>query len=83
MNWTRLLLVVLGSSLVAGSSAASAQAALFQTPSHNISCATGPLNAGRLAVDCTVFSEANRREQKGWATRAVARCAAWMTSCSP
>jgi hypothetical protein len=65
-----IVLTVLGPSLLALGSAASAEAGLFQTPSHNISCATRPLNAGRFAVECTVLSEANRRGQKGWAMRA-------------
>lgn len=47
---------------------ATAHAALFKTPSGNVSCGTGP-NAGGFAIVCTVFSEANANGQKLWAMR--------------
>jgi hypothetical protein len=71
-----MLLVVVGSSLLATGAAASiaAQAAYFQTPSRNIVCGTGPSAFGGYAVTCTVFSEANRRRgQKIWALRSRGR----------
>jgi hypothetical protein len=48
---------------------ATASAALFKTPSGNISCGTGPNAGPRYAIVCTVFSEANLRGQKIWAMR--------------
>lgn len=52
---------------------AGANAALFKTPSGNISCGTGPNAGTRFALVCAVLSESNARGQKLWAMRRSGR----------
>src|SRR4051794_21716711 len=67
---SRHVLVVAVSLVAALGSASVADAALFMTPSRNVSCATGDNNGGATGVDCTVFSESTSKGQKNWSMRA-------------